>query len=149
MKPSKIKSEFIVFGVNESSDFDPSFVVEIQKDIVKQYIKDNDRFYQLIITPEIEMIPFEIRSVEPVESINLTVCVFDKSNNSLEYDAVINWFDILIENDKSYIHRSCLIPSTLQGKILISPLSVSEIRFKTGRILEKDSNCEIIVTCQN
>lgn len=145
MKNSKIKSEIIVLGVTESSVFDPSFVVEVQNDIVKQYVKDNDRIYQLEITPEMEMIPFEIRSNDPVEQINLTIEVHDHSNNLVEYETTINWFDIQFENNKSYIHRSCFIPSTLVGVVLISPLLVSNITFKNGQVLEKDTNCEMIL----
>ncbi len=146
MKTSKIKTEFIVLGVNESNGFDPSFVVEIENDIVKQYVKDNNEIYPLVITPEMEMIPFEIRSIDPVESINLTIHVFDDYTNMVKYDKSINWFDILFENNKSYIHRFCFIPSTLSGEVMISPLLVSKICFKSGHILEKDSNCEIFLT---
>jgi hypothetical protein len=145
MKTSKIKTEFIDLNMWQSNVFDPSFVVEIQNDIIKQYIKNNNEIYPLVITPEMEMIPFEVRSSEPVESINLTVCIIDEKINTVKYDAEINWFDILFENNKTYIHRSCLNPSTLAGELQISPLYVSEIRFKSGRILKKDSNTEFIL----
>ena len=146
MKTIKIKSEQIVLGVKESSVIDPSLVVEIQKDIVKQYVKDNDGLYQLVISPEMEMIPFEVRSAEPVESIDMKIHIHVKSDNLVEYETSINWFDILMENNKSYIHRSCLIPSTMTGELLISPLSVLKICLKDGQILEKDSDSDMIIT---
>ena len=93
-----------------------------------------------------EMIPFEVRSSEPVESIDLMIHINDRSNNLVEYNAMINWFDILMENDKSYIHRSCLIPSTLSGELLISPLFILKICLKDGQILEKDSDSDMIIT---
>lgn len=146
MKTYKIKSEQIVLGVKESSVIDPSFIVEIQKDIVKQYVKDNDGLYQLVISPEMEMIPFEVRSIEPIDSIDLMIHINDRSNNFIQYNAIINWFDILMENDKSYIHRSCLIPTYMAGELLISPLFILKISLKDGQILEKDSNCEMILS---
>lgn len=141
MKNQVFNKEFLVMNVRESKGIDPSFVIEINGDTVRQFVRDSDT--PLILEDDCTMVPLEIRTDKPFDNIDFTICVVGEKMNHPSFRVQLNWYDLILDGNKTYVHRDTYLP--IKGEFLVLPMMVDHVEFKDGSSLYREEDSKVFM----